>query len=385
MKKLVVIFFLFISIVSFAQTDPDSYRDCKIQISLLTCTPGEELYSTFGHSAIRVVDSITNSDLVFNYGTFDFYDPDFYKKFIKGKLLYFVSVDSLSAFLSEYLFDKRGVTEQVLNLSCKEKQNMKSALIENAKEENKYYRYNFNYDNCTTRLRDILEHASGKLLQTKNILPHTKTTFRHLIHDYLNRGGEQWSKLGIDILLGSPLDKNISNREAMFLPDYLMMAFDSSTINHDPLVSQKNILLNSDAGKKSKPIFTPLLVFTVLFLLIAFLSFFLSNSSGIFFQIFDFVFFLLLGLMGVLLVFMWFGTDHAMCKNNFNLLWALPFHLPVAILLFSKKEWLKNYFLFIFFYSLALMAAWFLLPQQLNLALLPIVGIILIRSFFRSK
>ena len=385
MKNIFTSFLLFISIASFSQTDSLAQQGCPIRISLLTCTPGQELYSTFGHSAIRVVDSATNTDLVFNYGTFDFYDPDFYKKFIKGKLLYFVSVDSLQNFLLEYQYDKRGVIEQVLNLSCKEKQAMMSALFENAKEENKYYHYDFNYDNCTTRLRDMLEKATGKELKTKNILPHVKTTFRHLIHDYLNRGGQQWSKLGIDILLGSPLDKKITNREAMFLPDYLMMAFDSSSINHESLVAQKNILLISQEEKKAKPLFTPLLVFSILFLLIATVSIFAATSFRVFLKIFDFIFFFTLGLLGILLLFMWFGTNHAMCKNNFNLLWALPLHLPVALLIFNKKEWINNYFRFIFFYTLALLVAWFLLPQQLNLALLPIAGIILVRSFFRSK
>ena len=139
MKNIFTSFLLFISIASFSQTDSLAQQGCPIRISLLTCTPGQELYSIFGHSAIRVVDSAANTDLVFNYGTFDFYDPDFYKKFIKGKLVYFVSVDSLQNFLLEYQYDKRGVIEQVLNLSCKEKQAMMSALFENAKEENKFY------------------------------------------------------------------------------------------------------------------------------------------------------------------------------------------------------------------------------------------------------
>ena len=161
MKKLLFYFSLFtFHFSSFAQ---DS---CGIRISLLTCTPGTELYSTFGHSALRVVDSDNNTDLVFNYGTFEF-DSDFYQKFVKGKLLYFVSIDTLSYFLYEYEYYKRGITEQAINISCQEKQRMVDALFENAKEENKYYRYDFNYDNCTTRLRDMLEKAAGKQLESK--------------------------------------------------------------------------------------------------------------------------------------------------------------------------------------------------------------------------
>ena len=152
----------------FAKAQDDS---CTLRISLLTCTPGEELYSTFGHSAIRVVDLRNNTDLIFNYGTFDFNDPDFYKKFVQGKLLYFVSVDSIQNFLWEYEYFKRGVMEQVLNLTCAEKQNMIAALFENAKEENKYYRYDFNYDNCTTRLRDILEKSNRQTAKVSKYSP----------------------------------------------------------------------------------------------------------------------------------------------------------------------------------------------------------------------
>ena len=384
-KFLFLLFILSNHFLSNAQTDSVDKQLCGIRISLLTCTPGTELYSTFGHSAFRVVDTNNNTDLVFNYGTFDFYDPAFLTKFVKGRLLYFVSIDSLPSFMAEYDYYKRGITEQAINISCEEKQKLVAALFENAKEENKYYRYDFNYDNCTTRLRDILEKAVGKQLETKNILPQSNTTFRNLIHVYLDRGGQQWSKLGIDMLLGNPMDKNVTNREAMFLPDYLLMAFDSSKLNGQPVVNEKKILLNYFESYKTKSGITPFIVFGILFLVIAALSFFARNTVNTFFKIFDFLLFTFLGLIGFLILFMWFGTDHAMCKNNFNLLWALPTHLPVAFMLFSKKQWVNSYFRFVFFYTIALLLAWFFLPQQFNTALLPVVGIVLIRSFFISK
>ena len=380
-KKLLVNFFLFFTFYfSPAQTD-----SCGIRISLLTCTPGQELYSTFGHSALRVLDINNNTDLVFNYGTFDFYDPAFISKFVKGKLLYFVSIDSLSSFLAEYDYYKRGITEQAINISCEEKQKLRAALFENAKEENKRYLYDFNYDNCTTRLRDMLEKAAGRELETKNILPRPGTTFRHLIHVYLNRGGQQWSKLGIDMLLGNPMDKKVTNREAMFLPDYLLMAFDSSELNGQQVVYEKKILLDYFESYKTKSAITPFIVFGVLFLVISVLSYLSRHTWIVVVKAFDFLLFTFLGLMGFLILFMWFGTDHAMCKNNFNLLWALPTHLPIAFILFNKKPWVNSYFRFIFFYTIALLVAWFFLPQQFNAALLPVVGIILIRSFFLSK
>ena len=216
-------------------------------------------------------------------------------------------------------------------------------------------------------------------------MPKPGTTFRNLIHVYLDRGGQQWSKLGIDMLLGNPMDKKVTNREAMFLPDYLLMAFDSSKLNGQPVVSEKRILLNYFDAYKTKTGITPFIVFGILFLLIAALSIFVFKRWNLFLKIFDFFFFVIVGLIGVLILFMWFGTEHAMCKNNFNLLWALPTHLPVAFMLFSKKQWVNSYFRFIFFYTIALLLAWFFLPQQFNTALLPGVGINLIRSFYLSK
>ena len=384
-KKLVFAFIFFISCIAGAQTDSLDQQGCDYRISLLTCTPGEELYSTFGHSALRVTDRSNNHDIVFNYGTFDFYDPDFIAKFVKGRLLYFVSTQSLDTFLMEYDYYKRGITEQVINLSCEEKRKLVVALFENAKEENKNYLYDFNYDNCTTRLRDMVEKAAGSTLETKNILPKQNTTFRNLIHIYLNRGGQQWSKFGIDLLLGRPMDKVVTNREAMFLPDFLLMAFDSSKLNGQPVVSEKKILLDYFDSYKTKSVVTPLAVFGVLFLAVTALSIFKSNSFNTFFIIFDTLFFAIIGLIGMLILFMWFGTDHAMCRNNFNVLWALPTHFVVAFFILSRKKWVDDYFRFVFFYTIALLLAWFFLPQEFNTASLPVLGIILVRSFYLSK
>ena len=385
-KFLFLLFILVNNCFSNAQTDSLNQTGCGIRISLLTCTPGKELYSSFGHSALRVIHSTNNFDLVFNYGTFDFADPQFITKFVKGKLLYFVDTSSIEDFMYEYEYFKRGVTEQAVNISCEEKQRLVAALFENIKEENKNYLYDFNYDNCTTRLRDMLEKAAGKQLETRNIVPNPgSTTFRHLIHDYLDKGGQQWSKFGIDLLLGSPIDKKITNREAMFLPDYLLMAFDSSALHGQPVVSEKKILLNYFDAYKTKSVITPFVVFGVLFLVIAVLSFFTRSSWSLFFKIFDFFFFFTVGAIGIVILFMWFGTDHAMCRNNFNLLWALPTHLPVAFMLFNKKNWINVYFRFIFFYTIALLLAWFFLPQQFNTTSLFVIGIILVRSFYLSK
>jgi hypothetical protein len=171
----------------------------------------------------------------------------------------------------------------------------------------------------------------------------------------------------------------------MFLPDYLLMAFDSSKINGQQVVAEKKILLNYFDAYKTKNGITPFIVFGILLLVVAVLSFATRHKWSLFFKIFDFFFFFSIGAIGFLILFMWFATDHVMCKNNFNLLWALPTHLPIAFMLFNKKNWVNSYFRFIFFYTIALLLAWFFLPQQFNTALLFVVGIILIRSFYLSK
>lgn len=385
MKRFTGILLFFISFFAKSQTDTINNPECHLRISLLTCTPGTELYSTFGHSALRIEDASTNTSLIFNYGTFDFEDPDFYKKFILGKLLYFVAIDTFDYFIEEYKYEQRGIIEQTLNLSCQEKQELLAALYENAKEENKYYKYDFVYDNCTTRIRDIVARYCKDSLTTKNIIPHKGISFRNLIHEYLDKGGQFWSKLGIDILLGSPLDKNISNSEAMFLPDYLLKGFDSSYAGINNLVADKKMILPKGFQTSEKSFFTPVIVFGMLFLLITLLSFAKSKVVKTFFSIFDVVFFFLCGALGAWLLFMWFGTDHPTCKNNFNLLWALPAHLPMSVLLNKKAVWIKNYFRFTFWLSIALILTWYFLPQQMNTALLFITGIIAVRSFFLSN
>ena len=380
MKKVLAFILIFCVFKNLAaQTD----SACSVMISLLTCTPGEELYSTFGHSALRVRESETNTDVIYNYGTFDFDDPSFYSKFTRGKLLYFVSVDSFQNFLKEYEYEKRGITEQILNLSCSEKQKLVAALKENAKEENKYYQYDFIIDNCTTRLRDIVFKNANAQVVTKDVRPSNKITFRDLIHKYLDSSYQYWSELGIDILLGDPLDKKISNSEAMFLPDYLLKGFDSTTIDGSRLVSEKKEILAPVLPENKKPFLSPFLLFSILFLLIAALS--LSKNTYRFLAVFDLILFFLSGALGILILFMWFGTDHPECKNNFNLAWAFPFHIVIIFFLYKKRNWVRRYFLFNSILLLVLLILWKWLPQEMNNALLPLVCLLLLRSFIRYK
>lgn len=382
MKKILPVFLIAFSsfVASYAQTDSSHLR-----ITLLTCSPGAELYSTFGHSALRVIDSVTFTDKVYNYGTYDF-NPDFYPKFIRGKLLYYLSVETYPDFVYSYQQEQRSIKEQVLNLSGEEKLKLNAALQLNASGSNKFYKYDFLFDNCATRIRDIVKNNTTETVVIKNILPYPDVSFRELIHSSLNRGGMYWSKLGIDILLGSGLDKAAQNEQTMFLPEYLFKGFDSASAGDKPLVSAKHTIYTPpSASVTPKPFITPFIAFAAVLMVFIILTLIRSGWSKSLLGSLDFLLFLCAGLLGILLVMMWLGTDHVLCRNNYNLLWALPFHTIAAFFLRSKKKMMYQYWgISVLVYALVL-AFWVLLPQELNKDLVPLIILLCWRSWKQFK
>ena len=365
-----------------AQTALPADRDSsRLRISLLTCTPGEELYSTFGHSAFRVIDSNSVSDIVYNYGTFNFDDEGFYLKFVRGKLLYYISPESFAGFKQDKQFENRGITEQVLNLTASEKISIRHFLNENLKEENRYYKYDFFFDNCTTRLRDILHNIPRIKKQPdsnffqKPVMP-AGTTFRQAIHQYLDQNGQRWSELGIDILLGLPCDAVMTVEQMQFLPDNLMKSLDSS--RQTIVLSHQNLypVLQNDKNTT----LTPLVIFSLLLLCIILISLIRSKWANYFLQGFDGLVFFITGVLGIIIILMWTATDHSMCKNNFNLLWAWPMHTVMAFFISSKKRWVQLYFTFTAIGYLLVLLLWFFLPQQMNPGLIPILILLIYRS-----
>jgi hypothetical protein len=376
--KKVTLRFLFILIATQIQFSSLAQDSSHIRISLLTCTPGQELYSTFGHTAIRITDSIGLTDYVFNYGTFNFEDDGFYTKFIRGKLLYYLSAENFSDFKFIYQAENRGITEQVLNLDAEEKIALKQALYENAKEKNRYYKYDFFFDNCTTRARDMLVQYKKNHPSFQPVMP-KGTSFRQAIHLYLDKNEKDWSKLGIDLLLGARTDAIMSTTHSQFLPDNLMKSLDSSQQQSTLVVSTKNLYPISEQTEESS-LFTPLFIFSLLFSCILLLSFSSNHWIKIFLQGFDGVFFFLIGTLGLLLIFMWWGTDHSMTKNNYNLLWAWPTNIIAAFLMPSQKKWVQKYFGIQAVALMLLLISWFFLPQQLNTSLIPIVLLMIFRT-----
>ena len=359
----------------------------RLQISLLTCSPGEDLYATFGHSALRVIDSVSHTDVVYNYGTFNFEEPGFYTKFIRGKLLYSLSAADFSSFKDSYEYEQRSMTEQVLNLSGSGKIKMVDLLRTNLKPQNKYYKYDFLFDNCTTRLRDLLEKSADSSLHYTPVLKQ-KMTFRELIHVYLDQGKEPWSKFGIDLLLGSKTDAVMKVREVMFLPDFLMYSFDNGTIGVKPIVAINHSVYEVVKKTKTTRLLPgPLFIFSLLLILIILLSFFKNAIINRILILFDIFFFFVIGLAGIIILFMWIGTEHVMCSNNYNIIWALPSHAVAAFFLNSKRKWLTTYFLTTAAIDLLLLLSWCILPQGLNISFLPLILLLIYRSlaFYKFK
>ncbi len=385
MKKLFAACFTvyFLLQLGFTKAETDS---SAIRISLLTCTPGAELYSVFGHSALRVVDSAAGTDIVYNYGTFDFNDPDFYTKFVRGKLMYFVSQVSYPDFIFEYQYFKRGVVEQVLHLSPIKKKKIQSFLFENIREENRYYKYDFLYDNCTTRLRDIIFQKEENSIVEVPMIVESGQTFRDHLHYYLNRAEMKWTALGIDLLLGIGADMPMDNMESMFLPDFLMKGISSATVDNVKLESDKIIQVKDmqSIPLQSSFFVTPLFIISLLSFLLLIPSFgFIKNTTlG---SLADRILFISTGLLGIFLLFMWLGTDHESFSKNINLIWAFPLNIFFSFRLNAVKKWMQQFFKIWSLMILILIAVSLSFLGMINMALYPLMLLMSYRYWILSK
>ncbi|WP_158522802.1 Lnb N-terminal periplasmic domain-containing protein [Geofilum rhodophaeum] len=304
-------------------------------MTILTCAPGEELYSLFGHTAIRVQDKESGSDYVFNYGTFDFSTPNFYLKFMRGELDYMLSVTTFDRFLREYQMDSRSVWEQELLLSETEKSALLEALMLNHQPENRYYPYHFFYDNCATRVRDIIAaHYSGGL-EFPDLQNQEQSTFRTALSDYLEY--RPWTKLGLDLILGQPTDEAVDAFSIQFLPDHLMLQFAGAhDANGKAAVGEAHELLVFETSPE-RMFWTPLLVFSLLALIGLRLTRWRVKRKRSLHGL-NIVTFVPAILLGFLIIFLWFFTSHSVTGPNWHLLWAHPLYL---LLLFPKKINLK--------------------------------------------
>lgn len=360
-------------------------------VSIITFGPGqEELFTGFGHSAIRIYDPVNQIDWAYNYGVFDFNQPNFYLNFTRGHLLYKLAVQDFQRMRQYYEYFNRYIIEQELNLSQEQKQKVFDYLQNNAKPENADYYYDYFYDNCATKIGDVFVESLGSDFRyDENYVEEPGLTIRTLT-DRLIADEHPWGKLGIDLCLGAPMDKSLSNLEYMFLPEYVLEAFQAAEIRNngvwDAVVLRETALFDPPAQASKKATFTPTVVFSVLLVLVVVLTYF-SLQKGFSLKYFDFGFFLILGLLGTLLTLLWFGTDHNAAAYNFNILWALPTNLIAAFAFLYKPppNWLKAYLVFVGITGLVLLVGWPFLPHQLNAAFIPVILSIIMRCYGNLK
>ncbi len=357
----------------------------KAEVSIITVEPGKDLNDTWGHSAIRIHDKKLGFDAVYNYGTYDFNTPNFYTKFMRGKLLFDLGTNQFHYFLRYYSSVNRGVTEQVLNLTQQEKQAYFDYLQNNAKPENRKYLYDFFFDNCATKLRFVNTEILQDKVLYKDELFSNNLTFRDLIYQKLEK--HPWGKFGIDLALGAVIDREAIPKEYTFLPSYIFENFKAAQVYRKeglvPLVKQTNVLYKQKMSQESKTIFTPLYIFSLLALIVLLITYNDYNQKKQT-KWLDFILLFSTGLIGLLVVLLWFATDHSTTKNNFNVLWAFLPNLFFAFYVFkaSKQHLLKRYYLNLLILLVLMIFIWVFKIQVFNMAMIPIILMLGVRYYF---
>jgi hypothetical protein len=350
----------------------------EASVSVITCGPGNDLYSAYGHSAFRIYDPLLKIDKIYNYGTFDFDAPNFYLNFAKGKLTYLLSTGSFNNFLRIYQYENRWVKAQKLNLKTEEVQGIFDFLENNAKPQNRSYQYDFFYDNCATKIEDVIRTVLKDKVTFPNDHIITNKSHRDLIADYTS--DFKWGKFGIDLALGSVIDDEATKDDYKFLPDYIFQAFENASISTgnttEPLVASSHIILKETKAHIAPfaLILTPLIIFMIIALMSLFITYnnYKKQSRS---KWFDFLLYFSTGLIGVVVLLLWFATSHTATYTNFNFLWAFAPNLVVAFYMFTSKlpNWIVNYNKLLLFLLLVMIVLWVLKIQVFNIAMIPVI------------
>ncbi len=354
-------------------------------VYLITCSPGTETYSIYGHSAIRVAIPSAGIDVVYNWGVFDFNTKNFVWKFAKGKLNYMLGVYPYNVFLEEYMFEKRSVYSQKVNMESDDLMYLTTLLEENLKPENLFYLYDFFYDNCSTRIRDIFEKVyDGKLIYPpyeNNKIP----TFRQKLAYY--HRNYPWLKFGIDFLLGLPADKKASFRDQMFLPLDLQRNLSQVVINRNrkmiPLLQNVENIFEFESMQPTPPFYySPMLIFSAAFVLVLFVCIKFKNT--LFINYLDIALFTIFSILAILMIFFNFITDHEQTKWNLNIIWCNPFILLCLLSLALNKKGVV-WFRLVFWLSVVSILIAIIFTGYTNIAVVPLVMIMTLRSASRSE
>lgn len=376
-------FSIFIFIITF-QSSYSQYTQLssEAEVSIITAGPGKVLYEGFGHSTIRVFDAQNGIDLAYNYGIFDFDAPNFYLNFTKGKLLYKLQSYPFYIFVNSYKRDKRWIKEQILNLNQTEKQQFYEYLENNAKPENATYFYDPFFNNCASKLRDITDVILKEKISFNTNTEEKKQSFRQLMN--IEIPWNSWGSFGINLALGSKLDEIVDEKQAMYLPDYVLSGFSTATINRkgrtENLVKKELTILNYKELKIDPSVLNPLTCFLIVLFIGTFITYRDLKKKQLT-KWLDFTLFISTGILGICVLFLWFFTDHSTTPNNFNFLWAFApnFLFAFFVIKNQKKKWLKYYIKLVVILLLLVPFIWLGQVQQLPLAVIPLLILLLIR------
>lgn len=347
------------------------------EVSIITVGPGTNLNDAFGHNGFRVRDESRNIDIIYDYGRYDFNTPNFYLKFAQGKLLYELGYVDFDSFFNHYKTQNRWLKEQVLNLNYAEKKVLFKYLQTNATPENKKYNYDFFYDNCATKMRDVLIELLGDKLEYKEGHITEAYTFRELIQK--NVKANSWGSLGMDLAIGAVVDRKAKPIQYQFLPEYVLEGANNAVITRNneevPLVKKYNYLFEAHKQELQNNFFlSPFFVFGCLGICLIFITYkdFKNETRS---RITDLLIFLITGIVGMILLLLWIATDHSATVTNYNLLWAFPFSILFILQIFKKapRTWLRKYIFFLMMLLVLLLIHWTTGVQSFATSLLPLL------------
>ena len=334
MKHLKIIFRTFFLLSAVLLTPQQVFADEKgedtppdsIEVSLLTCQPHDEVYSLYGHTALRWHDLRTGLDIAFNWGVFNFKAPHFVARFVFGLTDYELGAYPYNIFQKEYQHFGSMVTEQVLNLNGEEIMRLKGLLDQNLQPENRIYRYNYFYNNCTTKARDIIEQCvNGELKYTER--EDFTPSYRDMVHEMTRN--KRWAQWGNDLLLGIKADQPTTLREQEFLPHNLMYDFDRAQIYENgvyrPLVKERRIAVPAGVQiiNKEFPL-SPMFSFMAL-LAIGIVLFAIQWKRQSLFILWDVLLMVISGIIGIVLFLMLF-SQHPTVSLNLQIILFNPIH-----------------------------------------------------------
>ena len=376
-KTYINIFFalalIFFSINIYANELEDKNR---YKISILSIGEGPSLVDAFGHTAIRVKDEELKNDVVFNFGVYDFNSPNFYSNFIKGRPEYKLGIQNYYNLTQNYVRQKRYIVEHQLNLDQNSIKIIIDLLVE--KLNDPYYIYDYLRDNCTTRAADIIIDKTNNKFKDEKLESEDILSFRELIHGKINENS--WAALGIDLCLGAIIDKKIKTRETFFLPENLMNYLDL----YEGDIIKKNIIYKPESAVSyQENIPSPLIINLIISLIIVAVTIFNFKRSK-WNKSLDTLIFLISGSIGILIIYLWFFSNHFAGAQNFNFLWAFPLNFALIFAIYKNKipNWSIGFIKLLIIMIILLFLHWSTGVQKYNLTLLPIFVALLIRYSF---